>query len=94
MNGKKPLGVGLLGTDFNLNGQIPPASALGLDGGSSEAAVDNLYGGFQTPEIMVHDDQSQFDPASLRQSLGGASSVQMMAQNHASTYKNAIETLS
>lgn len=43
--GKKPQGVGLLGPEFNVNGQIPP-SALGLDGGTSEAAIDNLYGGF------------------------------------------------
>ena len=35
------------------------------------------------------------DYASLRQSIGGqSSSLQMVAQNHARTYKNAIESLS
>ena len=30
----------------------------------------------------------------MRQSIGAASSIQMLAQNHAKSYKNAIETLS
>ena len=44
---------------------------------------------------MVQDDMSQGgDFGSMRHSIGGASSVQMLAQNHAQTYKNAIESLS
>lgn len=80
-------GVGLLGSDFNMN-QVNYDDAI-------SQAHDYLQAGLKTPEIMVHDDNSHVgDVASVRQSLGGASSVQMLAQNHAQTYRNAIESLS
>ena len=58
-------GVGLLGPDFNINQ---------ADGTISDA---HEFIGLRTPDIMIHDDPlSQVgDPASLRQSIGGASSV-------------------
>ena len=65
-------GVGLLGPDYTIGQAAADATMSELQ--------ENFVGGFQTPEINMNDDMSQRDVASLRQSLGGASSsVQMLA---------------
>jgi len=67
------------------------------DAAVSESAFEYLQGGIRTPEMLVlNDDASAPDlQMSMRWSIGAASSsMQALAQNHARTYKHAIDSLS
>ena len=52
----------------------------GYADGTISDVPDYAQGGLRTPDIMIHDDQMSLvgDPASIRQSIGGTSSVHQM----------------